>query len=312
MNDFVIMPDATCDLNPEMQRIYDLNVLSGHYTLPDGTEKTSTLNWTEDFTAEKFYQALKKNPNGYKTSPPNIMECFTAFEKAVLENKGVLAMAISTGISGTYSIMVKAKEMVLEKYPNAEIYCFDSLRFGPGFGLMAIYASIMRKEGKTLLETYNFLEENKNRFHQTGWLDDLSFVAKKGRINHAKAFMGTLIGVKPIGEFDHNGLTTVICKAKGEKNAYDIFLKYIEKTIENPSEQIIIIANSLRRKQAEYYKTLIEEKFKPKEVIISDVYEISGINVGPGLMAAYYIGKPISNDLVEEKILIDKIFKGEI
>jgi hypothetical protein len=155
----------------------------------------------------------------------------------------------------------------------------------------------LRKEGKTLNEVNEFLEENKNRFHQIGWLDDLSFVAKKGRLSHAKAFMGKLIGIKPLGEFDYNGLTTVIGKAKGEKTAYQALLAYMEETIENPEEQVIVVAHSNRFKQAEYYKQLIKDKFNPKEIFVSDVYPACGINVGPGLMAAYYVGKPISKDL---------------
>jgi DegV family protein with EDD domain len=232
-------------------------------------------------------------------------------EALVKEGYGVLSMTISSGMSGTYNFAVKAKEMIMENYENAHIECIDSLRFGPGYGLMAIYASILRSEGKTLAEVKEFLETNKNRFHQMGWLDDLSFVAKKGRLSHAKAFMGKLIGIKPLGEFDYNGLTTVIAKAKGEKTAYQAMLSYIEQTIEKPEEQIIIVAHTNRRAQAEQYKRLLQEKFNPKAIYVNDVYPACGINVGPGLMAAYYIGKPISQGLEEEKKLISSILSAK-
>ena len=127
---------------------------------------------------------------------------------------------------------------------------------------MAIYASQKRAEGMDIDEVTKWLDENKNRFHQAGWLDDLSFVAKKGRLTHAKAFFGTLAGVKPIGEFDYNGLTTVLGKAKGSKKAYSALLSYIEGTIENPEEQIIFIAQTNRLPQAEEYKKMIEENKK--------------------------------------------------
>ena len=181
------------------------------------------------------------------------------------------------------------------------------MRFGPGFGLMAVHASILRAQGKTLAETTQWLEDNKNRFHQAGWLDDLSFVAKKGRITQPKAFFGTLAGVKPIGEFDYNGLTTVLGKVKGAKTAYSVLLGYMEATIENPEEQIIFIAQTNRLPQAMEYKKMIEEKFHPKAVFVNDVFPSCGINIGPGLMAAYYMGKPISRDLSEERALFDKL-----
>ncbi len=56
---------------------------------------------------------------------------------------------------------------------------------------------------------------------------------------------------------------------------------------------------------------MIEEKFKPKAVFINDVYCVCGINVGPGLMAAYYVGKPISSDLEEERKIIDTALSEE-
>ena len=140
-----------------------------------------------------------------------------------------------------------------------------------------------------------------------GWLDDLSFVAKKGRISHSKAFLGKLIGVKPLGEFDHSGVTTVVGKAKGERSAYKAILEYMNQTIEDPSDQIIIIANTNRMAQAEVLRGMIEEKFHPKAIYINDVYPACGLNIGPGLMAAYYVGKPISDDLSSEKELISKI-----
>ena len=316
MEKFVILPDITCDLNADIRNKYDIDVVLGHVSYPNGKEENSMLDWKDcsylkTHTGEEFYEALSKNPNGFTTAPPNIQEFYNAFEKYVKDGYGILSMTLSSGMSGTYNFVLKAKEMILEKYKEAKIECFDSLRFGPGYGLMAIYASILRKEGKTLMEVKDFLEANKNRFHQIGWLDDLSFVAKKGRLSHAKAFMGKLIGIKPLGEFDYNGLTTVIGKAKGEKTAYQAMLTYMEKTIEKPGEQVVVIAHTNRRKQAEYYKQLIQEKFNPKEIYLNDVYPACGINVGPGLMAAYYVGNPISKDLEKEKQLMASILSAK-
>ena len=156
-------------------------------------------------------------------------------------------------------------------------------------------------------ETARFLEENKTCFRQAGWLDDLKFVASKGRINHAQAFFGTLAGIKPIGELDANGLTTVLVKVKGAKAAYAVMLEYMEKTIVDPQNQIILIAQSDRYKQAMEYKAMIEEKFSPKQVIITDLHPLCSANIGPGLMAAYYFGTPTSAELAEEKKLMEEI-----
>ena len=308
---FEILADMNCDLGREFTEKYDLRLLPGHLKFPGGEELPAFVEW-EKITKEEFYAALNKDPDGFSTAPPNSREFEDAMEEVVKDGTPLLVMTISSGISGAYGFAVTARDSVLEKYPDAEIRVVDTLRFGPGFGLMVVYAAMLRDEGKTLAEVAEYLESNKNRFHQAGWLDDLSFVAKKGRLTHAKAFFGTLAGIKPIGEFDYNGLTTVIGKAKGTKAAYAALLDYIEKTVEDPEGQIFFIAQTNRMPQAEEYRRLIEEKFHPKAVYINDVFPSCGINIGPGLMAAYYIGRPISSDLSEEKAIVENFLsRGE-
>lgn len=309
MSKFVIMADATCDLTKELAEKYGIITVPGHLVFPGSLEIRAFLDW-EKVSRDEFYADLKKRPDEYSTSPANVEEFAEAMKGPASNGLDIIVMTISSGISGAYNFALQAKDVIAAKY-NVKVSVIDTLRFGPGFGLMAIYASKLRDEGKSMDEVVSWLEDNKNRFHQAGWLDDLSFVAKKGRLTHAKAFFGTLAGVKPIGEFDYNGLTTVIGKAKGAKKAYAALLSYIEGTIEDPAEQIIFIAQTNRLPQAEEYKKMIEDKFHPKAVYIKDVYPSCGINIGPGLMAAYYMGKPISKDLSFEKELLNKFLEAK-
>ena len=309
MSKFAIIADATCDLTKELAEKYEVITVPGHLVFPENKETRAFLAW-ETVSRDEFYTDLKKRPDDYSTSPPNVEEFAEAMEEPAKEGLDIIVMTISSGISGAYNFALQAKDIICAKY-DIKVSVIDTLRFGPGFGLMAIYASQLRGQGKSIDEVAAWLEENKNRFHQAGWLDDLSFVAKKGRVTHAKAFFGTLAGVKPIGEFDYNGLTTVIGKAKGAKKAYAALLSYIEGTIEDPQDQIIFIAQTNRMAQAEEYKKLIEDKFHPKAVYIKDVFPSCGINIGPGLMAAYYVGKPISKDLVFERELINKYLEAK-
>ena len=289
MKNYVIIADGTCDLNEDMLREFGIKPVLGHIHLPDGSEISQFLSW-KDYTREDFYNKLKKNPNGYSTSPANPDMFDAVFREYAAQGVDMLVLTISGAMSGTYGFACKGREQT--------------------FGLMAVRAAQLKAEGKSLAEVTQWLEDNKCRFHQAGWLDDLSFVAKKGRVNHAAALMGTIVGIKPIGEFDYNGMTTVLGKAKGAKKAYAVLLKYIAATIENPQEQMIFIAQTNRLAQAEQYKKMIEETIRPKEVRIVDVFPGSGINVGPGLMAAYYCGKPISKDLSEEKELINRFLNA--
>lgn len=304
MRQFDILADTGCDLTEALQQKYDIRLIPGHLRLPGGSEALAYPRW-DLFEKDAFYADLKRRPSEYTTAPPNVAEIARALEQSAERGRDALLLTISSGISGTFNFALQARKQVLEKYPDMTIRCVDSLRFGPGQGLMTVRAALLRADGADLDATAAWLEDNKNRYHQAGWLDDLSFVAKKGRITHPKAFFGTLAGVKPIGEFDYNGLTTVIGKVKGAQKAYEVLLRYIAGTVEKPEEQTFFIAQTNRLPQAETFKRLIEERFHPREVLIQDVHSFCGVNIGPGLMAAYYVGKPISSDLSAERELLE-------
>ena len=60
-------------------------------------------------------------------------------------------------------------------------------------------------------------------------------------------------------------------------------------------------------KDEEELKNAIEEHIKPKGIIINECYCMTGTNIGPGLYAAYYIGKELSENLVEEQKIMNTI-----
>ncbi|MBP5551647.1 MAG: DegV family protein [Bacilli bacterium] len=310
MKDFKIVSDTTCDLSKEVLNDFNIEMIKAHFMDKDGVDKYSFTDWSEcDYYASSndFYKALKANPSAFASSAPNIEEIKNFMIDIIKDGTGCLAIAMSGAMSGSYNNYLNAKKEVLKEYPDAHIEVFDSLRFGAGLGLMLVWASILRSEGKSLDEVIAFLKENRDCFHQMGWLDDLSFVAKKGRITHAKAFFGTLIGIKPLGDFDQNGMTTVLGKAKGEKAAYEAIIEYIKQTVVDPENQIMFVSHSNREKCALILKDMVEKEFKPKKLYFIETGPSCGINVGPGLNAVYYFGAKASKDLVQEKELMEKI-----
>ena len=87
-----------------------------------------------------------------------------------------------------------------------------------------------------------------------------------------------------------------------------IFEINIEKIGTNLENQYIIIAHSNREDYANLLKEKIEEKKIVKKVFITDVFSGCGTNIGPGMIGAYFMGNPISNDcLVEKEALTQSI-----
>ena len=306
MKDFVILPDCACDISEEARRDVGLNdYISGHVHISDGRDLYAKLDWTE-ISREEYYKLLSNKKMKVTTAPPSPAEFFEAFEKYAKDDIGVISLSLSSAISSTYNFAKSAADEVTKKYPNAKIYCVDTLRMTAGIGLLAYYACALKNEGKSFDEVVAWIEENKNKTHQLGPIDDLIFVARRGRISMGKAIMGSFAGVKPMAEFNTDGYTTVLTKAKGMNKALDIVTKYVKESAIDIENQVIFIAHSDRDLYAEKLKEKLLE-LNPKKVYITDVFAACGGNIGPGMISAYFMGAPISSDLSVEKEILNKI-----
>jgi len=306
MKKYVIISDMNSDLSNEIREEYDLmNVINSYYTTPDGKEYKSSLDWS-GIDEEGFYNAVRKGAK-YTTSPANIEDYKNYFEGFLKEGYDILSISLSGGMSVTYNNTLKAKEELEALYPNNKIYVVDSRRYSAAFGLLVIAAANLKKEGKSIEEVYSWVEENKNRVHQMGSLDDLNYLARRGRISNAKAFFGTLIGIKPMGDFDSNGMPLVLSKVKGFNNVYKFVVEYLKRTGIDPVNQAVFIANSNRKAQALELKKVVEDNFNPNKLYMVDLSISTAINTGPGLLAVYYFGNPLSENLEEEKKIVREI-----
>ena len=307
MKKYVILADLTCDLSQEIRDYFGVEDYSpGHIHLHDGRDLPTRLDW-ELISREEFYKALSGKNNKISTAAPNVEEYGRVFRSYVEAGYAVLSMSISSKISSTYDFSCTAAKQVKEEFPEAEIYCFDSFRMSGGFGLLVAYAHLLKNQGKSMEEVIAWLEENKNRVHQMGPIDDLIVVARRGRITMGKAVLGSFAGVKPMGDCNADGYTTVLTKAKGIKKALELTVRYVQETAVDPENSYMIISHSDRELYGQTLKTMIEEQIKPKGVFLSDVFCGSGTNVGAGMIGIYYLGAPISPDLSEEKEIMNRI-----
>ena len=304
---YVILPDVTCDLNEEIRKEFGLNdYVSGHVHFDDGRDLPTTLDWNH-ISREEFYKTLSNKRAKVSTAPANADEYIVAFEKYIREGYAIISMALSSAISSTYNQTVIAAKRLKEEYPDAEIYCFDSMRMSGAFGLLVMYACVMQKEGKSYQEVVAWLEENKCKVHQMGPIDDLIFVARRGRITMGKAIMGNFAGVKPMGDCNAEGYTTVLTKVKGIGKALDLTVQYAKETAVNVQDQFLLIAHSNREDYALALRDKVIAELNPKKVYVTDVYSCCGTNIGPGMVGIYYLGDTISEDLAREKEIITKL-----
>ena len=309
MDKYVIIPDANCDLTKELrERFHVEDYIPGTIVFPDGTSHLSDLDWS--LIGEKEFFDSMKNKNGkYSTSFAPVGEIEKVYEKWLENGYDILILTLSSGLSGACQAYLQVANDLKEKYPERTIKVVDSLRYCMAFGLLVIKACELQQQGKSLDEVVAWLEENRQRVHQFGTMDDLFYLFRSGRIKRTAAVMGTLVGINPMADFDRQGKIATIAKAKGTKTALKAVVEYIKRSIVNPEEQIIFISHSNRHDRAVLLKEMIEKEIKCKEVIINSVNMTCGVNIGPGLCAAYFFGSPISENNEEEIKLINEILR---
>ncbi len=307
MEKYVILADVTCDLSKEIRDAYGVeDYIQGHIHFSDGKDFKTTLDWS-NISNEEFYKTLSNKKIEVSTAPASPEEYYLAFKKYAEQGYDILSMSISSKISSTYNVAAEAAKRVKEEYPECSIYCLDSYRMSGALGLLVMYAHQLKQEGKSFDEVVAWLEENKHKVHQMGPIDDLIYVARRGRITMGKAIMGSFAGVKPMGDCNREGYVSVLTKVKGINKALELTVQYLNKVAVDLENQTILISHSNRLEYAETLKGMIEDTLQVKKVYVSDVFSGCGTNIGPGMVGVYFLGESISEGLVSEKEIMNAL-----
>lgn len=309
---FVIMTDAGGDYTSDVREKYDLEVQpKSTIVWPDGSERVADIDWKE-IDPEAYYKLMSNKNNNFQSSIPSPGTIRERLEEYAKKGQNVIVLTISSFMSGGFSAFSVAGRELENEYPGFKVAVVDTLRYGPAITLLAVEASRYRKAGNDFEDTVAYLQEIRLHVHQMGTLDDLFFLARKGRISKGKAFMGNMVGIKPMADFNNDtGLSEVIGKTRGYQKFYKILPEYVSKTIGTAKDKVFVVAYSARKPQAEEIYKIIKEKFNPEHLILNPLGQTTGANVGPGLAAVFYIGdaKVSPNCMLERDLLAELLLK---
>ena len=308
---FAILTDAGGDFTREVIEKYGIEETPiSTVVWPDGSERPTDLYW-DTMKPDEYFTLMTNKKNNFSSSIPSVGTITERLTKLAEAGRNVVVFTISSKMSGGFSAFTVVAREIMEKYPKIKIEVIDSLRYSGAITLLAVQASLYRSQGLSFEEAVEKLQEYRLHIHQAGFLDDLFFLARKGRLSKGLAFMGNLIGVKPLADLcNETGLSQPIGKAKGYKQVMKIFPQFIEKTIGDAKDKPFVVTYSLRKEQALQMKQIIEEKYHPEHLIFVPVGQSTGCNVGPGLAAAFYAGdERVSENCAKERAIIEELLK---
>jgi len=291
MSNFQIFGDSCCDLSKELRK--EIGVKYVHMGLVvDGEELRADLDW-EDYSQEEFYGWLKagKKMKTTQVSIPEFIDCFTP----VLEQgMDVLYIGCSSALSGSVNVFELAKQELLEKFPDRKIVVVDSLAASHTQGILIRMAAKMQKEGATLEEVVAWLEANKLKSNQFATVETLTYLKNAGRIKGSKAFMGNLIGLKPVFISDTHGNNYTIKMCRGSKASWNELFDGIKDAFRGEESPLIIIGQGMAMEPALKLKERFEKEIPGCTVEINWIGPIIGTTTGPGILATFCFGKEVT------------------
>lgn len=284
VREYVITTDSTVDLSKEFLNEKEITVLSLSYILDGVTYKDMG-----GLTGKEFFDKLR-NGSLPTTSQINPEEAKETFEQIVKEGKDILHIAFSSGLSGTYNSCRIAAEDLMEEYPESKVIVIDSLCASMGEGLLLYKAIELKEEGKSLEELADWVEANKLHICHNVTVDDLFHLHRGGRISKATAVLGSMVKIKPIIHMDNEGKLVVIGKERGRKKSITNLVDRMEKQMGEYDNSTCMITHGDCEEDALYLKTLLEERFGVKKVIIHGIGSVIGSHTGPGVLAVFFMG----------------------
>ncbi len=285
MANFQIITDSGSDLPIEMQR--KLNIEVARLTL---NFRGRELEDSVDSGMKELYDALRAGEEA-KTSAVNPDAWQKIMEPVLQQEKDILVLAFSSGLSTTYQSAVIASGELLEKFPQRKIRVVDTRAASLGQGLLIWYACKKRDQGMELDQIADWAEENK--LHLCHWftVDDLMYLKRGGRISAATAIVGTVLGIKPVLHMDDEGHLINMSKARGRKASIAALAEKIGQLGLPGENKTVFICHGDCLEDAKYLEKLVREKYGVEEVFIGYTGAVIGSHSGPGTLALFFLGK---------------------
>nr|WP_181347255.1 DegV family protein [Thalassobacillus sp. CUG 92003] len=269
-----VLTDSTAYIPQSMREQYDIHMVPLNVIFGEEVYREEI-----DLETAEFYEMVKEAEQLPKTSQPSIGIVTETLEKLARNYDAVVAIHLSSGISGTYQGTVTASDMV----DGIDVYPFDSELSCIMQGFYVLEAAELANNGGTPEQILARLNEMKQSMSAYFMADDLSHLHRGGRLNSAQAVVGSLLQVKPVLHFVDTKIVPFE-KIRTRKKALKRIVGLFEEDAAGgePIKASVIHAN--RETEANAIKEQIEARFDHVDVTVSYFGPVIGTHLGEGAL----------------------------
>ncbi len=285
---YKIITDSCANLTDAQIEEFGVEILSLKYYIEDKPYDSYIKGKKIDYT--EAYRILREKGK-ITTSLANRDDCDKTILPVLESGFDVLMLAFSSGLSGTYQNIVNSAEDYKEMFPDRKIIVVDTLCASMGEGLLVSYACKLKKEGKTMEEVAEWVENNKLSLCHTFTLDDLFFLKRGGRLSGTSAVVGSLMNIKPLMHVADDGKLYVTGKARGRKAAINHLIESVGEKGVKLQNQDIYITHGDCLEEAMIIGEEVKKRYNVKSVTYNCLDPVIVSHSGPGTLAIFFMGK---------------------
>ena len=173
-------------------------------------------------TSREFYEKLVESDVMPTTSQATPYQFTRVFREAVEAGDSVVALTVSSKLSGTW----QSAMMAAEEFPG-KVFVVDSRSVAIGSGILAEYALELLDQGMEAEEIAMRLAQERENVHVLAMVNTLEYLKRGGRVSKTVALAGELLSIKPVIAI-RDGEVAIIGKARGSRAANNLLVKEIE------------------------------------------------------------------------------------
>lgn len=285
MYDFRVVSDSSCDLSDEIIREKEIITVPFYVMQKEGHYKKHRTELSD----EEFYRWMVENPKLMpKSAAPSVDDFSRVFTDLIEKGKKVLCICITVKFSSSFQNASIAKNLVLEKYPDAKIEVLNSICNTVLQGLVVYEACRLRESGASLEYAVAELERIKPSGRIFFTIGNMDYLTIGGRIGELAGKVSGVLGLRPIirlseGEIHLAGIGRG--RSKSLSKVLNAGKEYLKSTFNSVSEFAITIGYGYDISEALEFKSRMEEMLREigfdVDVPVRVIGAVIGVHTGP-------------------------------
>lgn len=273
-----IVTDSTADLPRALARRHGIQVVPLKVHFGDRTYRDG-----RDLRPRQFFELLESGAHHPSSEPPDPADFATVYD-SLPEGQEALSIHISAKLSQTSA----HAQQGASGYP---VQTVDSGVVSLTLGMMALLAARAAARGLGAEESAQLVQRWSRDSRSLFVVDTLEYLARGGRIGKAQAWIGGVLGIKPILGVQ-NGEIVPVDKVRGGRKAQPRIADLFSQQLPSDHPMIAGVVHAKAPVWADRLRQLLSERFSIQEVVVSEMGPVVGTHAGPGAVGACLV--PVS------------------